>query len=241
MDWKSLKNREEILACFKKHMDKYANKYGEGIREELYRYFIDSIGETQIYSEFSQIFDDMGAIAPCTNHYLAYLDMLKNNFDINCNIVEVGGGCIPTFAKYVAQEQLKTGLGTITVYDPQLINRKKYGCRNLHLHRKPVDDKTNLSSFDLIVGIMPCLGTDTTLELIKKYNKDFFLAFCGCDHDSYRLGYYPYGYYRPSYNDYIPYVEQICKENNLGELVVDYLPDRFEINYPIVYNKRKHG
>ena len=241
MDWKPIKSKEEIIADFKKHMDLYASKYGEGIREELNDYFIDSIGNTQIYSEFSQIYDDIGAIAPCTNHYIAYLDMLMKQFNINCNILEVGGGCIPTFARYVSAEQMKTGVGTITVYDSRLISRKKYGCKTMHLHKQDITSKTNISAYDLVVGIMPCLGTDDTLELIKKYKKDFFLALCGCDHDAFKFGYYPYGYYRASYNDYIPYAEKICCENGLGELCVDYLPDRFEIPYPVIYNKRKQG
>lgn len=241
MKWRNLKSNQEILNYFLEHMEQYGDKYVDGVREALENEFIFSIGEQCVISEFTQIFDLMGAIAPCGNHYVAYLDLLKKCFDINCNILEVGGGSIPTFGKYIALEQLKTGVGTITVYDPMLVSRKKYGCRNLHLHKKEITSNSDIKAYDLIVGIMPCLGTDSMLELIEKFKKDFFIAFCGCDHDAYRLGYYPYGFYRPSYNYYLKYAKKICEENDLGELVVDYLPERFEIPFPIVYNKRKQG
>lgn len=241
MQWKNLKTKEELLNKFLEHMSEYGDKYPDVLRKALFTNFLNSIGDNGVFVEFTQMFDLFDAIAPCGNIYIGFLDLLKKCFDINCNILEVGGGSIPTFGKYLATEQLKSGVGTITIYDPALISRKKYGCRNLHLHKKEVTNKTNIDAYDLVVGIMPCLGTDVMLELIEKYKKDFFIAFCGCDHESYKLGYHPYGFYRPSYKDNIMYAKRICEENNLGELVIDYLPERYEMEYPIIYNKRKQG
>ena len=183
-----------------------------------------------------------GLIKPGYNQYIKYLDMLVKNFNINCNILEVGGGVVPIFAKYIAQHQLKTGSGTITVYDSRLLSCDSKEFSNMTLIKEPVVGTTDLSIYDLIIGIMPCLGTDIMLKLIEKYKKDFFIALCGCDHTKYDIEdtYGHYGY-RPSYNDYIIEAKRICEENDLGELVIDYLPGSTSINNPIIFNKRKHG
>lgn len=240
MQWKSLKAKEEIMNKFLEYMYKHGDEYDDVIAKELSENFMDNIGENRVYSEFTQLYDELGALPPCGNAYIAYLDMIIKNFDITGNILEVGGGAIPSFAKKVAKKQIELGKGTITVYDPRLLSVTYEEYPNMILKKQECNNKIDISEYDLLLGIMPCLGTDNMLELIEKYKKDFFVALCGCDHDAYRLGYYKYGFYRPSYYDYINYAKEICEENN-RELVQDFLPDRFDISYPVIYSKRKQG
>ena len=44
--------------------------------------------------------------------------MKSMDFDINTDIIEVGGGILPSLAKKIALRQKS---GTVTVYDPRLI------------------------------------------------------------------------------------------------------------------------
>ena len=226
-------NREDIINNFLKQAENQVKLKPGLFDEEL----IDRLKRIDSYPKISP----EGLIKPGYNQYLLYLKMLVNNFSINCNIIEVGGGIIPIFAKYVAQEQLKTGFGTITVYDPKLLSSNNSEYSNMLLYKEPVTSKTDLSKYDLVIGIMPCLGTDITLKLIEEYSKDFFIVLCGCDHTKYDLNNHGNYGYRPSYNDYIEEARRICDENNLGDLIIDYLPGSSSFNNPIIYNKRKHG
>lgn len=239
MKWRMLKSREEIEKLYLEHMKNNRSKYDPGLVRFMERDFMNSIGQHRVFSEFTQMFDEFEAIDPRDNMYFYHLQKLKENFDIGCNILEIGGGAIPSFAKKIAREQIKMGTGTITVYDPRLIVSNYPEFNNMTLYRTEFDSTIDISKYDLITGIMPCMGTDEFLDAVRACKKDFYMALCGCDHFADRFGYYQFGFYRPSYNDYLNIANDICEECDLGELVIDYLPDEFEISYPIIYNKRK--
>ena len=93
------------------------------------------------------------------------------------------GGYFPAFANLVAEEQLKIGKGTITVYDPCLVfNEPKY--INMTLHKEYFTTNTDVSNHDLLVGIYPCEATEAIIESAIKNDKDFYVAMCGDAHSS---------------------------------------------------------
>ena len=85
---------------------------------------------------------------------------------------------------------------------------------------------------------MPCEATELIIEQACRNQKDFYVAMCGCTH----FDYIPWGMYVSSemYQDHvIRKTEQLLKEYDNGELVIERLDDNYAIDYPILYNRKK--
>ena len=130
-----------------------------------------------------QAFSELGINEDATQIYRDHIDMIRNHFSLDRNICDIGGGYLPAFANLVAEEQLKIGKGTITVYDPRLVfNEPKY--INMTLHKEYFTTNTDVSNYDLLVGIYPCEATEAIIESAIKNDKDFYVAMCGDAHSS---------------------------------------------------------
>lgn len=164
------------------------------------------------------------------NFYEAHFDKLKDNFDLSGNVLEACAGILPVFSDLIAQHQIKIGTGTITAYDPRLFNiPAKYP--NLKLCKEKVTEDTDISRFDLITALFPCEGSEDILRLACENQKDFYIALCGCWHKN------PDD--EPLEERMIRTAKDLVKKYNLGNLVVDYIDEKYKNNYAILYNKRK--
>ena len=223
--------KKELKIRYKNFLDEYSSECHEGalgyIKENFWKcrksYDIPDI-MMQIYSELD-VFDEK------ENIYMIHLNKIKNIFDINCNVLEVGGGMIPSFGNILAKEQLNIGSGTITVYDPILCTTKpKYG--NLVLKKEAFTKETNINNYNLIVGIMPCDITEEIIRRASKERKNFYIQMCGCTHFT-REQIYKLGLSVEIYQKYI-----IDLANKLvGEVSVDKTNNKFGIDYPVLYKK----
>lgn len=237
--WESKLSDEEIMRRFNIFMKRYGDKYDDYIREILYTEFLKNVGEREMYGEFYQLYDHLNIIQPKDNPYIYHLNTISNNFDLSGNILEVGCGAYPSFARRIADKQLKIGKGTITVYDPSLVTRRTTKYKNMKLVAKEFTPEVSIKEYDLVIGIMPCLATDSIIESLSITPKDFYISFCGCDHYAIRFGYNPFRFMTPSYNSNIEELKHICEKKDLGQLILDELPPYYCIDYPVVYNKRK--
>lgn len=221
---------EELQEKLQKIKKKYTSKYNPllwGIIERNIEYFLN---DEFAPCELLQLYSEMGIEHKYGNFYEAHLQKLKEHFDITKNIIEVGAGYIPVFAKKVAHEQLKLGAGTITVYDPLLIPRRS-NIKNMHIHRTKFKYNTRIKEFDLVVGIYPCNATDVAIESACRNQKDFYIALCDCDQ---------MGTGNPkTYHDYIiKRAESLLNVYDNGTLVVDTLGGSFKNPNPILYNRK---
>ncbi len=235
--WNPLITTDEVKRKYKIFMSRYGDKFSDQLKKEMDIHFVKRAGKFDNPTDFYQLYDYFGIIPDDVNMYIYHLNAIKERFNLNSNILEIAGGSYPSFARRVAREQLKTGIGTITVYDPKLVTNHSYKYSNLKLYPEKFDSSVDVSNFDLLVGIMPCNATDEMIDAIYKYNKDFYISFCGCS--SYNFFNFFLGMPLPSYYNQIEYLKSVCEEKKLGELMVEYLPDKYNIEYPVVYNKRK--
>lgn len=176
-----------------------------------------------------QIYDELDLLDESKNIYNGFLDILENNFDINQNIVEIGGGKIPSLAKKIALRQKK---GTITVYDDQLISTDTT-IPNLSLRKKRLSSDDILPSSTLIIGFMPCEGTETAIRLAQNNHLDFMIAFCegSCHNDN--LFTSPEDWELSMLYE----ARKAVEKASLGNLEKTYMKD-YNNPYPIIYNKR---
>ena len=177
-----------------------------------------------------QIYDELGLIDDDKNAYKAFVDLLKDNFDIDRNIREVGGGVIPSVAKRISAMQ---DTGSVTVYDPKLSKSQKQQ-DNLLLKKQRFELNTDVSGADMIIGFMPCDATELLIRKATDNKLDFLVALC-------EGGHYEFDDFfdTEAWTDSILcFAKDRIKENGLGELVKTDLK-AYGDPYPVIYNKRK--
>lgn len=230
-------NEEEIAKLYASFCKKYKKLYSPdewGYIEENFWTYVFSSAAPDI---LMQIYTELGIESPKGNYYKRQLTNLKRKFDIRCNILDVGSGMIPAFANLLAKEQLELGTGTVTLYEPLLLTTEAKH-RNMTLYKTEFTTNTHIKEFDLLIGILPCEATESIIENACRNQKDFYIAMCGCTH----FEYIPWGMYvtPEMYQDYvIEKTNRLLKEYDNGTLVVEKLEDETDLDYPILYNRKK--
>lgn len=227
-------NLKTIKLKFNEYLEKYSLNY---TCEEL-DYIISNF-EKFIYDKVApdilmQIYEELGVEHRIGTFYQEHFNRIKYRFGLDRNILEIGSGKMPSFANKVACYQQTIQKGTITLYEPLLIiDEPKYP--NMTLHKENFTQDTIIKDYDLLVGIFPCETTRLIIEKACQNNKDFYIAMCGCVHNSMHIYPMTRSIYR---NSIINTAAKLVEENNMGELVIDKLPEDYEIDYPILHNKR---
>lgn len=233
-------NDDEIMRRFIEFKKRYLDAYREFDRN-LADYIEDNFF-TFVYSPAApdvlmQVYELCGIESQDGTFYNAHLDRLKDIYGLDKNIVEVASGVIPSFAKKIYKEQMRLGKGTITIYEPDLLFEREESCPKMVINRKNFNSTCNIKDSDLIAGLFPCEATEPIIEEACKYDKDFYVAMCGCVH--FRNANIPYSESNSRlYQSYvIDLADRLVSSNK--ELVVDMLDDKYMVPYPIIYTKKK--
>ena len=231
------KNEREIARLFKKFAKKYRHEYSDTSWE-----FIEENFWTYVYSNvcpdiLMQIYTELGIESQNGNFYKEHVRRVQERFDISGKVLDIGSGKIPAFANLLAHEQLRIGKGTITLYEPLLLTTDPKH-RNMTLHKTEFTSDTHIKEFDLLTGILPCGATESIVENACRNQKDFYIAMCGCTH----FDYIPWGMYvtPEMYQDHvIDKTKRLLKEYDNGTLIVERLEGEKDLDYPILYNRKK--
>lgn len=177
-----------------------------------------------------QIYSHVGIINKNIDRYDGFFKLIKKEFGVDKNIIDVGCGFIPVLCEKIDKAQQEIGKGSITGYDPNLIMTD---LGKIKLYKKLFEVKDNISKFDLVVGFFPCEATELIIEKACGFEKDFIVGLCGCDHRN-----IPYfGYYNPdTWEDYIIDETEKLKHSNCNTKVVK-LDKIYDNPYPIIIGK----
>ena len=176
-----------------------------------------------------QVYDELDMLDPDKNIYEGFANLLEENFDINRNIVEIGGGKITSLAKKIALRQTN---GTITAYDDKLITTDS-NLPNLLLEKRRLQKDESLNA-DMIIGFMPCDGTQTAIDLAKRNRIDFMIALCegSCQNDM-------LAFMEDDWESSMIYeARKAVRDGHLGELKKVKMAKKYQNPYPIIYNQR---
>ncbi len=213
----------------------FLDEYGDNYHKEILLYIKENFEEAldnEINNDlFNQIFYATGILEHKFNLYDLHLKEIQKDYDINCNILEVGGGYYPAFSRTVELVQTK---GRITTYDPELIVSK---LGKIELVKKRFCMQTNIDDYDLICAIMPCEATELVIKQANKNNKDLYLALCGDTHFKNS----PHGYSYLSYNYWVEHLIELSEktlpsDRNMEVFTID---NDIYPEYPIIKTKKK--
>lgn len=109
--------------------------------------------------------------------YLNFFNLMKDNFEIGQDIVEIGCGWIPSLARYIDNEQQVLNKGSITCYDPRLRISKS---GNIILNKDVIRLDDDISNVGLMCSFNSCNAEGIFLDLAQKNNKEFILGTCKC-------------------------------------------------------------
>ncbi len=211
----------------------YLREHIEDYNEKEINYIINNIDILEhnnfVPDTIRQIYDETGLLDDENNIYLGFIKLIEENFNINTNIIEVGGGVIPSLAKHLCLKQKK---GTVTVYDPRLTNSMSSSSK-LILKKEKFTEKTNISESSLLIGFMPCEATEILIKKATKNKKNFIVALCEGGHNEYNE-YYDEDIWT---NNMKYLVSRGIKSNGLGKYMETDL-SRYSDPYPVIYNKR---
>lgn len=218
-----------VNAFVDSHIDNYTEREIKYIRRDATR-LLTYTKVSHFSSLLRQIYDEVGIKTEGIDIYQPFLSLLEDNFNINRNIVEVGGGAVPSLAKQIA---LRQETGTITVYDPRLIT-PTVKPENLILKREIFKKETPIPTTQMLIGFMPCEAVIPIIESACSNNIDFMVALC---EGGVRKG---YGWIETD-DEWIGFIEYMSKQKmkntTMGNLEVNVIEEYSP--YPVIYNKRK--
>ena len=225
---KQIREHLAISSYLKEHPDYYDEYEQEFIRS----YSLHTKRKNKYAQEvIREIYDELGMIPDDQNIYLAFLDLIDKQFGINGkNILEVGGGAIPSLAKKI---HLKQSKGTITVYDPR-IGKDIHGEERFVLRRDKFTRDTDIEDTNLIIGLMPCQAAEVLITQATKNDIDFMLWLCeGGPHGDY------YDFYESDdewLGSMLYLAQRGVEDQEMGKLRIKNMPEFSQ--YPIIYNQR---
>lgn len=223
-----LEQRQKLLKQF---ISEYKNYF---TKEEI-SLILSSKPESSkvfLYDVVRQVFDELGFIDEEDNIYSGFINIIEKEFGLDKNIVEVGGGVVPSLAKKIALKQNK---GTITVYDPRLIETLHQDIPNLILKKEKFTKETKEQA-NLYIAFMPCEATQQVIETIGLNKQDFIIAACeGGPHGEL------FDYFESDeewLHCMLWYARRTIENTELGELIVSNELEKYNDPYPVFYNRR---
>ncbi|MBQ8132543.1 MAG: hypothetical protein IJ193_08640 [Bacilli bacterium] len=218
---------KKVISYITSHMDDYTPR-------EI-QYMIDNydMGSRTRFAPdvLRQIYDTLEITPEKDNMYRGFVSLLKENFDINTDIIEVGGGVIPVVAKHIREAQTS---GSVTVYDPR-VSKRIESTDGFQLRREMFQENTNVGNASLIIGFMPCQATELIIRKAVENNADFLIALCEGGH-----------YEFDDYFDEVEWRESIkylarreLADKKMGTLEETDLKS-FGDPYPVIYSKRRN-
>ena len=171
--------KEEMLKFIYSNQDKYDDRGIDKFRDIISDYYIDK-NFWNIPVSYFQIFSKFGVFKEGQDIYLEFFKLLNELNFLEGNVCEVGAGGYPRLAE-IMLPKIKLNGGTLTIYEPEILYTDFKGIK---IVKEKFTEDTNIESIDTLVGLMPCIASESIVEQAFFENKNLLIGFCECDHSS---------------------------------------------------------
>ncbi len=221
----------EVITKFWKEYGKFFNK---DTQYNFKHYLLGAFLEADLPLLYLSIYSYLKVLSKQKDVYKWFLNYLKDNHKnfLDQNILEVSCGSVPALIKLIAEEiESEKRSGTVTGIDKELIVTQIKGAE---LKKDSFSYKTDISSFDTIIGYAPCEATPIALRRACLEKKELSIAVCECLH--------PDGHI--FYNDHdklLNHYYRLVKREISGDFTfeINKVPKQFDAEFPILTLKRK--
>lgn len=219
---------------YRRRMSTFLETHSSYYTEAELRYLkklMERRSDANIYRDkLRQIYDELGLIPDSANIYQGFLNLIIEKYGIERNIIEVGGGIVPSLSKKIALRQ-KTG--KITVYDPRLMPITTTNERFV-LKEEYFSKSTSIGDADLIIGFMPCEATIDIIDSALENRVDFMIALC---EGGSRIGFEWLENDEEWISFVVNYANVKSRAHNFGTVENAFLHE-YKDPYPVIYSKR---
>lgn len=174
-------SKEQVLE-FTKSFNEYIEKYGSlypttALQYIKSRFLEDEFANGIAVDIMSQIYEEIGVYEAADNNlYSNYLKFLKEKYDIDRRLLDVGCGFFPAFSKKVANAQKS---GSVKAIDYDVITTDVPG---ITVECGKFDENYDVSDIDFIFGLQPCEAVPEMIKSANKNDLDLCICMCGCTH-----------------------------------------------------------
>lgn len=221
---------QEIIA--RKNLEEYFKRYGEFYPCEIIEFikssFLGRAFREDIWIDvMSQVYGATGVFDLVDNIYDMNIQEIKSDYSIDQDILEVGCGFYPAMGIKLSNMQKS---GSITVMDPDVIPTSS---GKITIYKEMFTKDTDVSKYQLIMGVMPCEGVIPMIESANKNELDLYIQLCGCTHFENMSP-----FFTPTLSSWYGYISKVMEDtipdNRHYEMT---LPDWSA--YPVIKTKRK--
>lgn len=158
------------IKAFKTFIDKYQDEYGKEALDFIKKNFVKLYQEQTRMDIMLEIYQTLGMLKKEESLYHGILNIMQKEFDLNTDLLEIGGCWYPAMAELIAQNQTN---GSVTVYDSSLVTTS---IDNLILYNRDYTNEDEPTNFNLIYGVAACEATELIIKKANANNKDFLVA-----------------------------------------------------------------
>ena len=163
----------------KEYLDEYFETYEI---PNMFRYafnqeYLSGYSNRPIDSQIAQFYKEYNLLDEHADMYKAFVDIIKHNHpDLSdMTILDVCGGMVPQLGRELAQHAKH-----VMVVDRNMVTQNNPD--NLEPIKMRIESYTQLPKADMVVGLLPCEGTQHIIDYSVMNKKDFIIALCGCYH-----------------------------------------------------------
>lgn len=177
----------------------------------------------------SQIYEEVGVYDVASkNLYQKFLDYMREYYDLDRNLLDVGCSFFPSFSKKVAASQKSDSVKAI---DYDVITTDIPGIK---VEKVRFDTKYDVSGVDMIYGLEPCEATTDMIKSANAADIDLRICMCGCTHIE-----TPYfGYEMNPYRMWLDYVREVMESTLPKTRKYEMKNSEFH-RYPIIRTYKK--
>ncbi len=169
---------KEAYERFKEFLLQYEQDYNPVLLDIIKKNFKTGINSKDITDVLKQVYVYLDILPEEQNTYKMCLNIIKEEYGLEQDILEIGAGAIPILSIYIENEQKK---GTITAYDKNLVPNS---LGKIKIYKQNFTKNDSTKNYDLVIGIYPCEASSLVIEKASEENNDMFLLSCDCTHFS---------------------------------------------------------